>query len=70
MSWWDGLWLNESFAQFISQFAIGQINSTLLNPLQPATIYFRNDKQSGYEDDERNTATHPINQTVPDTSVA
>jgi aminopeptidase N len=71
MNWWDDLWLNESFAAFISQFAISQVNNSLLNPFQTtAAIYFRDYKQFGYEDDERNSATHPINGPVSDTDVA
>ena len=70
MEWWDDLWLNESFAEFISFFAIEKINSKLQKPLNPAGIYFRNSKSYGYEADELDNATHPIRGDVPDTDVA
>jgi aminopeptidase N len=70
MNWWDDLWLNESFADFISQYALGKINGQLIHPLDPPSMYFRDRKAWGYQEDERNTATHAIRGTVEDTDVA
>lgn len=49
MSWWDDLWLNESFADFISQYILGKINDTLLHPLKSSAMYFRERKSWGYQ---------------------
>lgn len=70
MKWWDDLWLNESFADFIADFALRNINDSLAHKLQPSGMYFRNRKSWGYEEDERNSATHPIRAQVADTDVA
>lgn len=70
MKWWDDLWLNESFADFIADFALRKINDSLLHKLQPSGMYFRDRKAWGYQEDERNSATHPIRAKVADTDVA
>ena len=70
MDWWDDLWLNESFADFISQYTLNKINSTLDMKLLPPQMYFRDRKQWGYDEDERDSGTHPIRSEVPNTDVA
>lgn len=70
MKWWDDLWLNESFANFISMFALENVNSKLIRKVQYPIVNFRDTKTRGYIDDERNNATRPIRGVVRDTSVA
>jgi aminopeptidase N len=70
MQWWDDLWLNESFADFISHFCLEKINASLLAPLPPSAMYFRDRKAWGYQEDERDSGTHPIRGAVPNTDVA
>lgn len=62
MKWWNGLWLNESFATFTSSLAVDQATSF------PGTwqSFFGHSKQSGYWEDQLVT-THPIELPVPDT---
>ena len=70
MKWWDDLWLNESFAEFMAVYTLSKINNQLNDPLPPAEIYFRDQKYDAYVEDERNTATNPIRGVVQDTTVA
>ena len=51
MDWWDDLWLNESFADFIAHFVLDKINDSLITPLEPSYMYFRDRKSWGYEED-------------------
>ena len=51
MEWWDDLWLNESFAEFMAVYALSRINSSLTEPLPPANIYFRDEKYDAYVED-------------------
>jgi len=70
MDWWDDLWLNESFADFIAQYALTKINGNLDMKLQPPQMYFRDRKQWGYQDDQRDQGTHAIRGKVANTDVA
>ncbi len=65
MRWWNGLWLNESFASYMSSVAIER---TKLFPLE-GQAFFTSEKRWAYSEDELPT-THPIEVSVPDTDQA
>ena len=56
MSWWDDLWLNESFAEWASHFAMAQYHE---NPEQPWVTFANQRKTWAYRQDQLPT-THPI----------
>ena len=70
MKWWDDLWLNESFADFISHYCLEQIREriTTLN-YESSMAAFLQRKGWGYHEDQMIT-THPIRGPVANTSVA
>ena len=62
MRWWDDLWLNESFATYMSNLALSEATR-----FEGAWRAFHADlKRWGYQADERST-THPISGIVVDT---
>ena len=62
MRWWDDLWLNESFATYVSYLALAEATR-----FDGAWRAFNADmKRWGYQADARST-THPISGVVPDT---
>ncbi len=65
MRWWNGLWLNESFATFMAAFALEQATE-FKNSWQ---TFFAGTKQWAYWEDQLVT-THPIESTVPNTDQA
>ena len=68
MDWWDDVWLNESFATFISHFCMA--NSPELNKVYTISwILFGEYKGYAYSADQKPT-THPVKFTVKDTDVA
>jgi aminopeptidase N len=64
MRWWNGLWLNESFASYMS--TVGQAASPAFE--KPWLSAYRS-KQSSYRTDE-SSSTHPIEVPVPSTANA
>ena len=63
MIWWDDLWLNESFATFIS-FLCQKM--CLSDCYKNTWIAFNNMKQFGYDKDQMNT-THPVYSIIENT---
>ena len=62
MRWWDDLWLNESFATYVSNLCLAEATR-----FDGAWRAFHADmKRWGYQADARST-THPISGLVPDT---
>lgn len=62
MQWWNGLWLNESFATYMSTLAMTQATEFKNSWL---SFYSRN-KTGAYVEDQLVT-THPIDAVIPDT---
>jgi aminopeptidase N len=58
MKWWNDLWLNESFADFISHFALSNMNLKSFK-LGDIWIEFNARKGWGYRCDQLKS-THPI----------
>ena len=65
MQWWNGLWLNESFASFMGTLAMNE--ATEFN--QSWQAFYSGRKQAAYEQDQRVT-THAIETPVPSTANA
>ena len=64
MKWWDDLWLNESFATYLSYLAV---DSCLFEDFQDSWILFLRRKSFAYSADQKKT-THPISSLVENTS--
>jgi aminopeptidase N len=65
MDWWNGLWLNESFATYMADLQLDRA-SDFENTWQ---IFYSRTKQWAYETDQQVT-THPIELPVPTTADA
>ena len=67
MKWWDDLWLNESFATFISFYAMSEIPE--LKYFSTVWATFLQYKYWGINTDIKST-THPICAEIPSTQEA
>jgi len=70
MKWWNDLWLNESFADYISHFCLANISPNLkTTKLSDSWLQFFRRKGWGYREDQQRT-THPIAGEVHNTDHA
>ncbi len=69
MKWWNDLWLNESFADFVCYLASSETQPTMDFDTFDSWQSFLKRKDWGYLEDQRST-THPISVEVPNTSMA
>lgn len=69
MKWWDGLWLNESFADFSAFLCLMKIHDKLAVQIEDPIISIYSRKLWGYEEDSKST-THPIACEICDTNKA
>src|SRR5437764_2289340 len=61
MRWWDDLWLNESFATFMSVFS--QVEATRF---KNGWVTFANQYKTGARRQDQLPTTHPISADIPD----
>lgn len=72
MKWWDDLWLNEAFADFMSYYCIDNIKdqvTTLPSPYTSGWLGGLARAVGGYREDQM-TTTHPVRSEIPNTSLA
>lgn len=70
MKWWDNLWLNESFADYISHYCLEKIKDKLTTiKYESSMAPFNARKAWGYHEDQLVT-THPISGPVANAQVA
>jgi len=70
MKWWNDLWLNESFAEYISHYCLYNIRDKVTTTkFSEMWLAFFNEKGWGYDTDQKKT-THPIAGEVLNTDQA
>ena len=72
MKWWDDLWLNESFADFIAHFCLEEIKDkvTEIQTYDSGWKIFLSRGVAGYREDQITPTTHAVRSDVANTSVA
>ncbi len=68
MVWWDDLWLNESFATFISHLCLAKAPE-LMEYSEMSWLLFNTYKGSAYRADQQST-THPVMSEIKNTDIA
>ena len=68
MVWWDDLWLNESFATFISHLCLAKAPE-LQEYSEMSWLLFNTYKGSAYRADQQST-THPVMSEIKNTEIA
>lgn len=68
MVWWDDLWLNESFATFISHLCLAKAPE-LQEYSEMSWLLFNSYKGSAYRADQQST-THPVMSEIKNTEIA
>jgi aminopeptidase N len=62
MRWWDDIWLNESFAEYMAYLAVAEATR-----FKNAWVSFANEVKSGAKAQDQLPTTHPIVADIPDT---
>src|SRR5262249_36136377 len=65
MKWWNGLWLNESFATYMSM-----VSQSRATEFKNAWITFYSGEKTGTYVEDQLVTTHPIEAKIPDTDSA
>ena len=71
MKWWDDLWLNESFADYMAYWCMDNIK-TLVTTVTYTSGWYNGLTRAvdGFRADQDSNTTHPIRPSVPNTSLA
>ena len=71
MKWWDDLWLNESFADYMSFYCMENIRTKVTTIADYTSGWFGGVLRAvgGYREDEYEATTHAIRPSVPSTSL-
>ena len=71
MKWWDDLWLNESFADYMAYYCMDNIKTSVESFTYTSGWYNALIRAvDGFRADQDDTTTHPIRPSVPNTNLA